>query len=297
MNTTRFFMPGSEWLYLKVYTGIKSADTLLTIFYQVLRKLKKEQLLRQFFFIRYQDPHFHLRFRLHLTNKRGTGAVLAILEDKLKPLVENGIVWNVQLDTYKRELERYGVDTIDIVESLFCIDSECLIQLICRSASDNNENLRWSLALPLVDDMLECAELNTASKEKLLQQSSLGFKQEFGFTAHAQKKQLSEKYRQYKGRIFEVLDNQGNGILQDYVSILRKRKTHMEPLVKGLDRINKESAIPVMYDSLLQSLMHMTMNRLFRSNNRLHEMVIYDLLHQYYKSKIARLKYDQAAVL
>ena len=40
----------------------------------------------------------------------------------------------------------------------------------------------------------------------------------------------------------------------------------------------------------LTSMIHMTMNRWFRSKNRLHELVIYDFLSRYYISEIAKNK-------
>jgi len=41
----------------------------------------------------------------------------------------------------------------------------------------------------------------------------------------------------------------------------------------------------------MASYSHMMVNRLFKSKQRLHEMVLYDFLHRYYKSEIARQKY------
>ncbi len=39
---------------------------------------------------------------------------------------------------------------------------------------------------------------------------------------------------------------------------------------------------------LMNSCMHMLINRIFKSQNRKHEMVYYDFLVQYYKSNVAR---------
>ncbi len=37
----------------------------------------------------------------------------------------------------------------------------------------------------------------------------------------------------------------------------------------------------------------MTMNRIFKSKQRVHEMVIYDFLYRYYSSNIAKMKYSK----
>jgi hypothetical protein len=36
----------------------------------------------------------------------------------------------------------------------------------------------------------------------------------------------------------------------------------------------------------------MMLNRLFRSKNRLHELVLYDFMNRYYKSELAKEKYN-----
>ena len=43
--------------------------------------------------------------------------------------------------------------------------------------------------------------------------------------------------------------------------------------------------------SIIGSHIHMSLNRIFRSENRLHELIIYDFMTRYYKSKIAQNKY------
>jgi hypothetical protein len=42
---------------------------------------------------------------------------------------------------------------------------------------------------------------------------------------------------------------------------------------------------------LAESYVHIFLNRLFRSENRVHELVIYDYLAQLYARRIARAKY------
>ncbi|MFM8913313.1 MAG: lantibiotic dehydratase C-terminal domain-containing protein [Flammeovirgaceae bacterium] len=42
--------------------------------------------------------------------------------------------------------------------------------------------------------------------------------------------------------------------------------------------------------------MHMFLNRFLRSKQRMQEMVIYDMLHQHYKSQLARTAKDKASV-
>jgi len=60
------------------------------------------------FFIRYGDPHWHLRLRFHGEPARLHAAVLPALQRAAAAGLEDGRLWRLQLDTYEREVERYG---------------------------------------------------------------------------------------------------------------------------------------------------------------------------------------------
>ena len=63
----RKFIPGSQWLYFKIYTGVKTADEVLAhTIRPFLRELYAERWIDGSFFIRYNDPDFHIRLRLHI---------------------------------------------------------------------------------------------------------------------------------------------------------------------------------------------------------------------------------------
>lgn len=281
----RLLIPGSEWLYFKLYTGKKSADNLLQYIYPYLLSLKKDCIIRQFFFIRYSDPHFHLRLRLHLSENKDFSKILLSLYDLFKSAIEDGTLWNLQIDTYKREIERYGITTMEFSEAIFCIDSDAIIKLI-KSLNHNERELhRWLLALLLIDDILSASNCDIAHKKEVLMIISQSFKHEFRFTTHAYKKQLDTKYRNSKEMIFSVLDNRNNSPVQPYIHILNERSYLMSLSIKQITEIEHDNAA---ITSLLKSFIHMTMNRLFRSHNRLHEMVLYDFLYRYYESTIAR---------
>jgi thiopeptide-type bacteriocin biosynthesis protein len=60
----RTFAPGSQWLYLKAYTGTASADRILTdTVGPVIDGLLSTGVVDHWFFLRYADPEHHLRLR------------------------------------------------------------------------------------------------------------------------------------------------------------------------------------------------------------------------------------------
>ena len=72
------------------------------------------------FFVRYGDPDWHLRVRFHGEPARLHAEVLPALQAAAAPLLDDGRVWRLQLDTYEREVERYGgPEGVALAERLF----------------------------------------------------------------------------------------------------------------------------------------------------------------------------------
>jgi hypothetical protein len=140
----RCFPPGSEWLYAKLYTGTATADQVLR---QVVRPVTETALrcgaADGWFFIRYGDPDWHLRLRLHGQPKRLQEEVWPALRAAVVPLLDNGRVWRMQLDTYEREVERYGgAEGIELAERLFQADSEAMLQMVAGHGNRSMSTLR-----------------------------------------------------------------------------------------------------------------------------------------------------------
>ncbi len=285
----RILVPGSEWLYFKLYTGIRSADNLLTNnFFPILNRLIEHHYITEFFFIRYKDEHFHLRLRLHLSNEKNFSEVLKSFYSSFEECSLNGLLWNIQIDTYKREIERYGSNTIHIFESLFCIDSDIIIKLMTElRVSPEEDQHRWQLSLLLIDDILSMMGYNLIQKKDMMQTLSESYKQEFHFTSSTYTQQINRKYRENKSTISIILKDRINSSLKEYLSLLEERMFRMAPYAKQIINLDKKKELKTHLNSLVNSIIHMTMNRLFRSQNRLHEMVIYNFLYKYYDSVIA----------
>ncbi|MGH3994155.1 MAG: thiopeptide-type bacteriocin biosynthesis protein, partial [Pseudonocardiaceae bacterium] len=134
----RSFPPGSEWLYAKLYSGNSTSDHLLR---ELVRPLVDEALasgaVDRWFFIRYADPDWHVRVRLHGPPERLHGEVLPALEAAIEPFCRDGSVWKLQLDTYEREIERYGGNEgIVLSERLFHADSEAALSIVETLSGD-----------------------------------------------------------------------------------------------------------------------------------------------------------------
>lgn len=67
--------------------------------------------------------------------------------------------------------------------------------------------------------------------------------------------------------------------------------SHLQTIIPFAEKIitmENSGKLQVEITSLLTSLIHMSLDRWFRTKNRLHEMVIYEFLSRYYAFEIAR---------
>lgn len=279
----RIFIPGSQWLFFKLYTGTQSADILLTRHIgPFVRRLRESGAIDDFFFIRYTDPLFHLRLRLHLPDTSRYGEVFGVFYETFQPCVESRLVTTIACDTYVREVERYGGEAIEPTERLFGYDSACIIRILellrqqVQFGTYPSEEIRWRLGLLLNDDLLDAFGLSLTEKTALVTEAAKGYKAEFGFTAHRSTKQINDKYRALRDDLRHVMTT---GLREEFPrEILEERKRRIEGLAVTIKTMVPDGEL----QDYLRSLIHMTMNRLFRSQNRLCEMMVLEYLGREY---------------
>ena len=288
----RAFIPGSKWIYFKLYTGYKISDIVLSEkIFVIINNLKRKNLIDKWFFIRYTDPEHHIRIRLLMRDESCIGNIINLFYKNLHPFSENNLIWKIQIDTYNRELERYGNTLIKEAESIFCIDSEYSLYTIRKLNKMKNENYRWMIALKMIDSFLSDFSLEITQKQQLMKNVSDSFKVEFGFNQY-NSKQFNVKFREHKSTLEAVLNNAITD--KEYlclVEFIKNKSRKLLPVIAQIrEKLKKQKNIPL--DSLLLSYIHMMLNRHFRSKNRLHELILYDFMYRYYTSEIAKQNYS-----
>ena len=290
----RSFIIGDEWNYFKIYTGFKTADAILTgCIYPLSNTLKSNRIIDKWFFIRYSDPKFHLRIRFHVNNPNHAAAVMSNFNQSIKNHLYNNLVWKVQTDTYNRELERYGATAIELSETLFWHDSEMICKVIASDKVKQDENLRWLLGLKMIDVLLDDFGFSLSEKCNLLNTLQDNFGKEFGITTEY-RRQFGQKYRNEKADIEKILDKNtenNDEYTPLFTSIFEKSEVSKNTIQEIKNRLT-ETTIPSLND-LLSSHIHIMLNRLFRTQQRMHELVLYDYLFRYYNSLQAREKSNQ----
>ena len=278
-NIKRIFVPGEEWLFFKVYCGMKTSDELLVKkILPLAHRLMKEKIIIRWFFIRYSDPNYHLRVRFLLSSTDDIGYVITKIRGCLSTYLNNSKVSKVVVDTYQREIERYGAKYIELSEQIFHAGSECVAAILKHLKEDSA--LRWKAAFLIVDALLTKLGLRLEQKKELVERMSDSFLREFNFNIH-NSKSLNDAYRIKRKAVADLI---GGLDKDDMDSFMGKHVNTYANDVTGIigdiptDKLN------------LSSYIHMEMNRLFANNNRLNEMMVYNYLTRYYKSEIAKAK-------
>lgn len=275
-KTNRFFLTGSEWLYLKIYGGSIGADRILTeSLFPIMSDLQGRNLISKWFFIRYADPEKHLRIRIKLIESRNWSQAFEVVQNSLLYFIENGIVRKLKIEEYERELERYE-SFMDFSEDLFHFDSEAVVKILNILQCQNDDN-RWLAALVGIDQLLTDLATTVDQKMEIISELKETFFTEFGSSKNL-RLVINTKYRKYANLISEILSTDNNPDFADIKKVFQFRsKCILSIMPDGI----KQQGI----NDLVKSYIHMFLNRVFVSESRKQEYVLYEFLYKYYNSR------------
>ena len=283
----RRFPPGSSWLYAKLHGGVAVADDVLRE--AVLPLVTREGFARavdRWFFVRYADPETHLRLRFHGEREALAGWLNPLLEAALEPHLAEGRLWRIQLDTYEREVERYGgPEGVEIAEELSCADSMAVLEFLGRIEGDPGADLRWKMALASLDLLLEDFGLDLEARHALAAAARDGFRRELG--SAALDRQLGDRFRALRPELEGLLAGEADW-LPAVLPPFARRSERTRPLAARLRALAAAGRLDVPLLELVPSYLHMHVNRMLRSAQRAQELVLYDLLTRLYEGRRAR---------
>lgn len=122
--------PASEWLYFKLYGDEDYQDDLLLDFKQAAQEGIEEAGCK-WFFVRYSDPVPHIRLRVYGEPDLLTKEIFHRMASWARNCFSAGLVSKVMLDTYDREVRRYGgAGILHLCEELFHVDSTIVTHII-----------------------------------------------------------------------------------------------------------------------------------------------------------------------
>jgi len=254
----QIYLPGKEWLYFEIYCHQQRSDEIVAgVIPHFLNQFPEE--IKSWFFIRYNENGNHLRFRVLLNKPEDGQKLISALSDMLLQYIEKGLVSDLQLKTYKREIERYGANLISQVEQHFSVDSEFVLSLL---QNHTDAFTKYKSCSTIVNELRLVGVFDGAVFTKIIKMVSDSFNEEHHLDA-ADFKKLNQQYQLYKN-LPEFVPNQSQ---KSAFNAFKKS------FINTLNQSNGDKRAKLFTD-----LMHMHVNRLFSRDQRTNEMVMYYFL-------------------
>lgn len=280
-------LPGSDWLYVKLYSGRTRHDDLLSgPIRQFVEQATTAGLIDRWFFIRYTDPDAHLRLRFHGTPSALLRELAPTLTAWAQTLVEDGLVRKMAIDTYDREVERYGGPIgIDLAERLFAVDSTLITNILMLRAQRVLSIDSTDLALLTVDDLLIGLGKSVTDRLTVYRSMRRSQGEQFGWEIDSLRKSF-HPYRKVAQRILgdrTWAREQPGG--SELAGLLQQRSAHLFAIAEQFTMAREGGEIRMSEVSILGGYIHMHYNRLLGLDRR-HEFSIMYFLERTLESMV-----------
>ncbi|KAF0993637.1 lantibiotic dehydratase [Geobacillus sp. TFV-3] len=280
LSDIRIKLPFEDWLYLKLYGVNSSADDLIAFYISEYcrEKLAKGE-IEKYFFMRYADPEQHIRLRLNASEEK----LLQIYPDIkqwLRTLIEKRVLNRFSIDSYEREIERYGgTELINFAETLFCFDSIVVEDIL---------KLKRLKSINFSDEVI-----GMVSIIHYMEQFGLNYESQLNFLQQQVNKQdYREDFKRNRSFYMKVCntDNDWKGLRETdegmlLLNVLNQRnrsiKEYASKIGEGLEASSELS--------ILDSVIHLHCNRLFGIDREFEKKIRTLVAHTLYALKYIKI--------
>ncbi|SKB59243.1 lantibiotic dehydratase [Luteibacter sp. 22Crub2.1] len=276
-------VPGSDWLYFKVYAYPANQDAILREIYGRLLCSSPEKNFEKFFFVRYRDSlGTHLRVRFGGSPQKLVANLLPALTILLKEMVDRGLASDFSMASYVPEVMRYGGEYPSLAcEDIFTIDSRAYIGIL--NVPGQTFDKRWEIAAVSADRMLSLLGVeSTVAKQAFAARAAADFAMETAMTSDERKR---------IGSVFKVFRTLRKGSewegMEQVDRLLKERDELSAPSWNRFVDGSRELLEAALY-SVRWSVIHMMFNRFLLVDHRKQEAIIWDLLRRIYEFDLAR---------
>jgi thiopeptide-type bacteriocin biosynthesis protein len=178
---------------------------------------------------------------------------------------------------------------MEISEHIFFFDSIMSASIIANLQGNEKEKQRWLISLYMIDELLNTFTYLLIDKHHLLKQLQENFGNEFNIT-NDYRRQFGRNYRTYRPDIEAVLSVKmdKNQEYNKFLEPIFYKSQSIKPYVEEILKHQQKETLQIPLGDLLSSYIHLMLNRLFRTQPRKHELIIYDFLFRYYDSIVKR---------
>lgn len=271
-SVTRLQGPGSNWLFVKLYCGRDLQDDLIA---GPVRAFADDAMSAghadNWFFIRYRDSDPHIRLRFKGSPNRLVERLFPELCRWAGRVVADGICSRFVLDTYDREVERYGGPSgIELAEELFASDSRAVSALLELLQSHRLDLERLVLGVVTVDDLLDSLGLSEEARLVWARQS-------------VARHEAGPEYQRHKQLLRPLLANVGQRpsvLNEEAKKILASRRARLTQIGEQLAQLARQARLTRPLGDLWSSFVHMHCNRLFGTDGALTEQKVLGLFRR-----------------
>jgi len=272
-SSARVRPPGSDWLFAKLYCSAGNEDELIAErLLPMAENAVAAGLADSWFFIRYADPERHIRLRFHGEEERLTAQLFGQISQWANAMMADGICARVAIDTYDRELERFGgPEGMLVAESIFHADSRFAAAVVgvLRSKKWEDADRRLALFALSLDDLFRITGFSEAERLDW-------YKRETNERAY----DAGTEYRRLKALLRGAIGNQTSWLSEmpfgDLIqAAFVRRAKDLSDTSSRLLQLAREHRITVPVAKLFASYAHLHLNRIGAANT---ERMLFNLL-------------------
>ena len=276
----RRYLPGSEWLYFKIYCHPLRANEILTQrILSLTRHWVKKNYLKKWFFICYHDPEYHLRIRFNI-QAASAQKIITDFTKACSDLISNDIINDFQIAVYERESERYTPGLIEEVENVFSAGSLLTVEYLKMVSSGRLICTLSRFAFLCLDTMLDIFQYSLPDRECLFHQLYDSFYAEF-IPSGDLRNQLKTKFREIRHSFQQKSECGHHSGLSDIFST-GETEAFKNAHIALAEKV--QGRPPAQKNRLAGDIIHMHLNRLFQSDQRKQETILYYCLWRHYES-------------
>lgn len=258
VSAERKRFPGEDWAYLKLYAAPKQHEALIAgPLHEVVQALQEQDVIDRWFFLRYADPEPHLRLRFHTKEGADIQAIHATVLPWSAHLARHGQIQRSTLDTYEREVERYGgPDAIDMLEQVFTTDSAVVSTIVTAQYTHRLMLPPLAVAVFTLDQFFSAWGWSTELRMQWTQNAV----EKYAFSKEFRPK------RSFYCNLFAPHDELEPDLREQRTLLLElvcPQESSLASLGAGVRQLAEAGKLWVSEASLLGSLAHMHANRLF----------------------------------
>lgn len=267
--------PGSDWLFIKLYGGQqRQNEYIIEKIHTFADSMVQKGAADEWFFMRYLDPEHHIRLRFHGKPEKLLQEILPELYRWIQECQREGFIQRMVIDTYDREVERYGGPTIMAnAERVFSRDSQTTVKLLGL--------LRYK------QTNLPDYVLATISIIDIMTRYGLSFEQQFEWMEQVVKKDAHrEEFRKWRKTLLTLADprNDWQGLRshpsgEEIREAFYLRTDALNTFGKLVSEGEQNKSLWSSPATILGSLIHLHCNRIFGVNREMEEKAMAFVRH------------------